>query len=41
LTRKEIKEMVIERIRRGLPLHGWMRDIAVEIALEAEEEKQE
>lgn len=40
MTRKEMEQMVVERIRSGLPIYGWMMDIAIEMALRDKEEQE-
>lgn len=35
---KELKEIVKEKIRKGEKLHGMMREIAIDIAIEEIEE---
>lgn len=39
MTYNELKEMVKKAIRNGEKLHGWMRDIAIDIALEEMEKE--
>ena len=41
MTYKEMVEKVKKAIRNGEKLHGWMRDIAIDIALAEMEAKEE
>lgn len=34
MTYEEMKKYIAEKIEKGEPLHGWARDLAIELALE-------
>ena len=37
----KIEKKVLEMINEGKPLHGWAREVAVEMALREQEEKED
>lgn len=39
MNMQEMKAIVAEKIRKGEPIHGFMREIAIEIALDEMEKE--
>lgn len=37
MTYAEMREYIEKKIANGEPLHGWARDLAIELALEEKE----